>query len=54
MIRVMSYNILFGGFDGDHGRRFDLQVSSSAMPIPTCCWLRAVPLRLSHVDGRTG
>ncbi|HQS44916.1 MAG: endonuclease/exonuclease/phosphatase [Rhizobiales bacterium 24-66-13] len=26
MIRIMTYNTLFGGFDGNDGRRFDLQV----------------------------
>lgn len=26
MVRLMSYNTLFGGFDGDEGRRFELQV----------------------------
>lgn len=26
MVRIMTYNTLFGGFDGEEGRRFDLQV----------------------------
>ncbi|AWC25211.1 Endonuclease/Exonuclease/phosphatase family protein [Aminobacter sp. MSH1] len=26
MVRIMTYNTLFGGFDGDNGQRFDLQV----------------------------
>jgi exodeoxyribonuclease-3 len=26
MLRVMTYNTLFGGFDGEDGRRFELQV----------------------------